>query len=75
VLAAQLAGGVPVQVPLNRDQGFQLDLAEVERRITPRTKAIVVVSPNNPTGTVLSREALEGVARRPGFLGAFERGS
>jgi len=62
VLAAQLAGGVPVQVPLNRDQGFQLDLAEVERRITPRTKAIVVVSPNNPTGTVLSREALEGVA-------------
>lgn len=61
-LAAHLAGGVPVLVPLDRDAGFQLDLAAVERHVTPRTKAIVVVSPNNPTGTVQSRAALEGIA-------------
>jgi aspartate/methionine/tyrosine aminotransferase len=61
-LAAHLAGGVPVQVPLDRSAGFQFDLAEIERRITPRTKAIAVVSPNNPTGTVQEKAALEGVA-------------
>ena len=62
VLAAYLAGGVPVQVPLDLDNGFQIDLAAVEPSITPRTKAIAVVSPNNPTGTVQSRRSLEGVA-------------
>jgi aminotransferase len=61
-LAAHLAGGVPVLVPLDRGAGFQFDLGEVERRIGPRTKAIAVVSPNNPTGTVQTRGSLEGIA-------------
>jgi aminotransferase len=61
-LAAHLAGGVPVLVPLDRDAGFQFDRAALEHRITPRTKAIAVVSPNNPTGTVQTRASLEGVA-------------
>jgi aminotransferase len=61
-LAAHLAGGTPVMVPLDRAAGFALDVAEIERRVTPRTKAIAVVSPNNPTGTVQTRAALEGIA-------------
>jgi aminotransferase len=70
-LAAHLAGGVPVLVPLDRDAGFQFDLPAIERHITPRTKAIAVVSPNNPTGTVQTRASLEGIAeiaRRRGLL-------
>lgn len=70
-LAAHLAGGVPVLVPLDRDAGFQFDLAAIEQHITPRTKAITVVSPNNPTGTVQTRAALVGIAdiaRRRGLL-------
>jgi aminotransferase len=62
LLAAHLAGGVPVSVPLRPEDGFQIDPGEIEQRITPRTKAIAVVSPNNPTGTVQTRRALEAVA-------------
>lgn len=62
LLAAHLAGGTAVQVPLKPDNGFQIDPADLERRITPRTKAIAVVSPNNPTGTVQTRRSLESVA-------------
>lgn len=61
-LAAHLAGGTPVHVALDPDAGFQIDPAAIERHITPRTKAVAVVSPNNPTATVQSRRALEGVA-------------
>jgi len=61
LLAAHLAGGTAVQVPLKPDNGFQIDPADLERRITPRTKAIAVVSPNNPTGTVQTRRSLESV--------------
>jgi len=61
-LAAHLAGGTPVHVPLDPDGGFQIDAAAIERHLTPRTKAIAVVSPNNPTATVQSRHALEAVA-------------
>ena len=60
--AALLAGGTAVQVPLRSEAGFQLDPADVEAAITPRTKAVVVVSPNNPTGTVFPLETLRAVA-------------
>jgi aminotransferase len=60
--AAVLAGATAVQVPLRAEVGFQLDPAEVEAAITPRTKAIVVVSPNNPTGTVFPLDTLQRVA-------------
>lgn len=57
-LGARLVG-----VPTSPVDGFQIDPAEFEKRITPRTKAIVLLTPNNPTGTVYPRDRLEGLAR------------
>jgi aspartate aminotransferase len=59
---AVAAGATPVPVPLHEQLGFRWDLDELERAITPRTKAIYVNSPNNPTGGVLTRVDLERVA-------------
>ena len=59
---ARLAGATPVPVPLRESNGYQIDLEEVGRRITPRTRVLVVVSPNNPTGTVQSPEVLRNLA-------------
>jgi aspartate aminotransferase len=56
------AGAKPVPVPLHEQLGFRWDLDELERAISPRTKAIYVNSPNNPTGGVLTRADLERVA-------------
>jgi len=58
-----LAGGVPVELPSKLENNFQLDPKEVEAAITPRTKAILIGYPNNPTGAVASREVLMEVAR------------
>ena len=57
-----LAGGVRVGVGLFGPD-FALDLAELEAAITPRTKVLLVNSPHNPTGTVLSRDELAAIAR------------
>lgn len=58
----RLAGGRAVGVPLRAAQGFEYDPAEIRARITPRTKAIFLNSPHNPTGAVLSRETLLDIA-------------
>ncbi len=58
-----LAGGVPVEVPLSAENGFQVTPQALEAAITPKTKAILIGYPNNPTGAVASREALLKVAR------------
>jgi len=60
--AARLAGAVPVPVPLREASGFQMDPDEVRRRLTPRTRLLVVVSPHNPTGAVQSPESLRALA-------------
>jgi aminotransferase len=57
-----LAGGTPVFVPAREADGFVLQADEVERRISPRAKALIVVTPNNPTGAVLDANALEALA-------------
>lgn len=49
-------------VPADTD-AFQIDLDQVERRLTPRTQAIIINSPNNPSGVVYTRQTLEGLAR------------
>lgn len=53
-----LAGGVPVEVPSRMEDNFQLRPEAIEAAITPRTKAILIGYPNNPTGAVASRETL-----------------
>jgi aminotransferase len=58
-----LAGGVAVELPTYAQDGFQLRPADLEAAITPRTRAILLGYPNNPTGTVASRENLLEVAR------------
>ena len=55
-------GATPVPFGLEEKNRFQPDLEEIERKITPRTSAIIFNSPNNPTGTVLSHAALEKLA-------------
>lgn len=55
-------GGRPVEVPTSAADGYLLDPDEVRRRITPRTRAILVNSPANPTGAVLDGERLKALA-------------
>ncbi|MEA2660467.1 MAG: aminotransferase [Chloroflexota bacterium] len=57
-----LAGGVPVPVPTEEVNDFRLMPADVRRAITPRTRAILLGFPNNPTGAVLEAEDVRGIA-------------
>lgn len=57
-----LAGGRLVPVPTFEQDDFEVDPREIEKRITSKTKAILLVSPSNPTANVLYRETLDGVA-------------
>jgi aspartate aminotransferase len=59
----RLVGGVPVPVLTEEATGFDLDPERLRAAVTPRTKVIVLNSPNNPTGAVFSVAALEAVAR------------
>lgn len=69
--AAQKTGAVPVAVPFSYGpKGFRLDMARFEAAVTPRTRAIFMNTPANPTGFVATREELEAVlalARRHGL--------
>ena len=55
-------GAVPNAYDLDESNGWQPDLADIERRINARTKAILLINPNNPTGAVYSKKTLEGLA-------------
>ena len=57
-----MASGVPVFVPTEQAKGFQPEPDVLERHITPKTKLILINSPQNPTGTVYPRETLQGIA-------------
>ena len=59
----QLAGATPVEVPLSEENDFDLSEELLTRYATPRTKAIILNSPSNPTGAVFSATALEAVAK------------
>jgi aspartate aminotransferase len=58
----RLCEGVPVVVPTDEGRGFQLDLDALRRAVTPRTKLLILNTPNNPTGAVFPRADLERVA-------------
>ena len=58
----QLAGGTPVSIETKVENQFRLTPEELEEKITPRTKLLVLPYPNNPTGAVMKREHLEAIA-------------
>ena len=57
-----LAGGVPVKVPTNQEDNFKINAADVEARITNKTKTILIGYPANPTGAVMEKEKLSQLA-------------
>ncbi len=68
---ASLAGGKPVHYVCSEDNGWLPDLDDMRRKVTPRTRAIVVINPNNPTGVLYPNNVLLGIieiARQHGLL-------
>ena len=59
----EMAGGVPVYVELTAENGFRLTLEQLKAAITPRTKALVLPFPSNPTGGIMERRDLEAIAQ------------
>jgi len=69
--AASLSGGTPVHYLCDEANGWMPDLDDIRARITPRTKGIVVINPNNPTGALYSDDLLKGIvaiAREHGLV-------
>ena len=68
----RLVGGEPVIVPCAQERGFLLDAATLEAAITPRTRMLILNTPNNPTGSVYDEAAYEAIAgvleKHPGVL-------
>ena len=60
---ATLAGGNVVHYICDEESDWNPDLEDIERKITDKTKAIVVINPNNPTGAVYPKEILEGIVK------------
>ena len=60
--SVSLAGGTPVHYICDEKSNWFPDLEDMERKITPKTKGIVVINPNNPTGVLYPKEILEGIA-------------
>ncbi|AMG50468.1 pyridoxal phosphate-dependent aminotransferase [Enterococcus entomosocium] len=58
----ELVGGVPVFIPTFEKDGFQIDVEVLKSAITEKTRAIIINSPNNPTGAVFSPETFEKIA-------------
>ena len=69
--AASLSGGTPVHYLCDEANGWMPDLDDIRAKITPRTKGIVVINPNNPTGALYSDALLKGIvaiAREHGLV-------
>ncbi|MFT9849100.1 aminotransferase [Aneurinibacillus sp. REN35] len=60
--SVRLAGGVPVAIQTSIEQQFKLKPEDIEAKITDRTKAIIFCFPNNPTGSIMTREELAALA-------------
>ncbi|MEN9778981.1 MAG: pyridoxal phosphate-dependent aminotransferase [Burkholderiaceae bacterium] len=61
--AVSLSGGTPVHYLCDEANGWMPDLEDIRRKITPNTKGIVVINPNNPTGALYSDELLRGIVQ------------
>ena len=58
----KLAGGIPVFLPTREEEDFTIDSRRLKSLLTPRTRALVICSPSNPTGAAISRDRLEEIA-------------
>ncbi len=58
----KISGGVPVVIDLKKENAFQIDIEEVRRHISEKTKLLVINNPNNPTGAVYGEKILEALA-------------
>ena len=58
----EILGGIPINVPVRAENEFKLEIKEFEKRITPKTKIVILTNPNNPTTVVYSREELKSLA-------------
>lgn len=58
----ELAGGIPVECPTYEEEDFQINIERLEKTITKKTKAIVINSPSNPSGSCLSYESMQSIA-------------
>jgi hypothetical protein len=68
--ACRLMGANVLRFERSADQGFGVDVGAVRRALTPRTRLIIVTSPNNPSGVLINRLALEGLADLAASCGA-----
>jgi aspartate aminotransferase len=59
----RLAGGVPVELPTDESTGFKVNVERLDAAYTPRTKALLFVSPSNPTGGVYTRDEVEAIGQ------------
>jgi len=60
--AVILAGGKPVEVPTYEENEFRLSVDDLEKHVTEKTRALIINTPNNPTGAVLTRKDVEEIA-------------
>jgi aminotransferase len=60
---AQMAGAIPISVPLREENGFNPDLDDFRSRITSRTRMVVINTPHNPTGATFTKNVLEALAK------------
>ena len=58
----KLLGAVPITYTLKEENDYQIDLDEIRAKVTPRTKALVLITPSNPTGGVLAEDVLKELA-------------
>ncbi len=58
----RLAGAKPVFIKLHHEEGFQLNVAELKKLVTPKTRAVLINSPMNPTGVVFTNEVMQSLA-------------
>jgi aspartate/methionine/tyrosine aminotransferase len=64
----QFVGGEPLMVPVFEEDGFQYRPEAIQARLSPRTRAIFINSPSNPTGNLLSKERMQAIATMPPWI-------
>lgn len=57
-----LAGGIPVTVPTSIETEFRITVEQLEKYVSPKTKALIIGYPNNPTGAIMPKEELSKIA-------------